>query len=139
MNQKAKKKFQVIGACARTQTLSLEEEFRLIEGVPYELDIFQNFSGLYLNGNAIQDISTSDLCKLLEGTENTVMADSVNTRRFEAEDYQLHLRVQEAMDREIRASRKERRWEKKKDKISGKKAAKKLDEVLRDFFGGELE
>ena len=123
----------MIGACARTQTLSLEEEFRLIEGVPYDLDIFQNFSGLYLNGNTIQDISTSYLCKLLEGTENTVMADSVNTRRFEAEDYQLHLRVQEAMDREIRASRKERRWEEKKDKISGKKAIKKLNKVLRDL------
>lgn len=132
MDQKAKK-FQVIGACARTQTLSLDEEFRLIEGVPYSLDIFQNFSVSYLNGSAIRDISTSDLCKLLEETENTIIKDNVNTKKSSAEDYQLHLRIQEAMNREIRECRKVQRWEERKNRISAKKAFKKVDKALRDL------
>ncbi len=71
MDRRMKKKFQVIGACTKMQTLSLEEEFSLLQGIPYDLDIFSDFSAWQLKGSGIQDVSTSDLCRMLVETENT--------------------------------------------------------------------
>ena len=47
MELKEIKKFQIIGACVQMQTISLEDEWRFIDGVPYEIDFFQDFADIY--------------------------------------------------------------------------------------------
>ena len=128
MDQRAKKKFQVIGACAKTQTLSLDEEIRLTEGVPYNLDLFQDFSGKQLNGQTIEDISSLDLWMMVNELEYGIkVIHVVNQEPTELDDRE-RMQVRKALAKRPPSMI---RWEEKHNKISGKKAAKKLEKVLR--------
>lgn len=128
MDQRAKKKFQVIGACAKTQTLSLDEEIRLTEGVPYNLDLFQDFSGKQLNGQTIEDISSLDLWMMVNELEYGIkVIHVVNQEPTELDDRE-RMQVRKALAKMPPSMI---RWEEKHNKISGKKAAKKLEKVLR--------
>lgn len=128
MDQRAKKKFRVIGACAKTQTLSLDEEIRLTEGVPYNLDLFQDFSGKQLNGQTIEDISSLDLWMMVNELEYGIkVIHVVNQEPTELDDRE-RMQVRKALAKRPPSMI---RWEEKHNKISGKKAAKKLEKVLR--------
>lgn len=133
MDQRMKKKFQVIGACIRTQTLSLEEEVSLLPGILYGLDIFQDFSIYQLNGSMIQDISTSDLCKLLDETENIAEPNVAVSQQRSEMSYQERQQVQKLMKKILKEAREECLYEKKHNGISVKKAVKRLNRTLRDL------
>lgn len=130
MEQRAKKKFQVIGACAKMQTLSLDEVIRLTEGVPYNLDLFQDFSGKQLNGQTIEDIPSLDLWMAVNELEYGIkVIHTVNQEPTELDDRE-RMQVRKALAKSPSSMI---RWEEKHNKISGKKAAKKLEKVLRDL------
>ena len=121
MDQRAKKKFQVIGACAKTQTLSLDEEIRMTEGVPYNLDLFQDFSGKQLNGQTIEDISSLDLWMMVDKIEYGIkVIHVVNQEPTELDDRE-RMQVRKALAKSPSSMI---RWEEKHNKISGKKAEK---------------
>ncbi len=133
MEQRTKKKFQVIGACAKTQTLSLDEEIRLTEGIPYNLDFFQNFSVRQINGQTIEDISSLALWMMVDELEYGIkVIHLVNQEPTELDDRE-RMQVRKALAKSPSSMI---RWEEKHNKISGKKAAKKLEKVLRDLGGG---
>lgn len=118
----------MIGACAKTQTLSLDEEIRLTEGVPYNLDLFQDFSGKQLNGQTIEDISSLDLWMMVNELEYGIkVIHVVNQEPTELDDRE-RMQVRKALAKRPPSMI---RWEEKHNKISGKKAAKKLEKVLR--------
>lgn len=120
----------MIGACAKTQTLSLDEEMRLIEGIPYNLDFFQDFSVRQLSGKTIEDISSLDLWMMIDEIENGMkVIRAVDQKSTELDDRERML-VRKAL---AKSSSSMIRWEEKHNKISGKKAAKKLEKVLRDL------
>lgn len=120
----------MIGVCAKTQTLSLDEEIRLTEGVPYNLDLFQDFSGKQLNGQTIEDISSLDLWMMVDKIEYGIkVIHVVNQEPTELDDREL-MQVRKALEKSPSSMI---RWEEKHNKISGKKAAKKLEKMLRDL------
>lgn len=119
----------MIGACAKMQTLSLDEEIRLIEGIPYNLDLFQDFSVRQLNGKTIQDISSQDLCMMVDEIENDIKVIHVVDQESGELSEKERMLVRKAMKEETSIAQ----WEAKHDKKSGKKAIKKLNKVLRDL------
>ena len=133
MDQKMKRKFQVIGACTRTQTLSLEEEISLLSGIPYDLDIFQDFSNCQLNGGMTQYISTSALCKLLDGMENIDEPNASISQHVSEISYQERQQVQKMMKKASKEAWEEYLWEEKHNEISAKKAEKQLKRALRNL------
>lgn len=118
----------MIGACAKTQTLSLDEEIRLTEGVPYNLDLFQDFSGKKINGQTIEDISSLDLWMMVDEIEYGIKAIHVVNQEPTELDDRERMQVRKALAKRPPSMI---RWEEKHNKISGKKAAKKLEKVLR--------
>lgn len=47
MEQREVERFRVIGACTKMQTISLEDEWKLMDGIPYQINFFQDFSGMF--------------------------------------------------------------------------------------------
>ncbi len=123
----------MIGACTKMQTLSLEEEFSLLQGIPYDLDIFSDFSAWQLKGSGIQDVSTSDLCRMLVETENTVEANAIDSQPTTEISYQESLQIQKAIKKALKESREEDIWEEKHNKIDGKKAIKNWKRAVRSL------
>lgn len=120
----------MIGACVKMQTLSLDEEIRLIEGIPYNLDLFQDFSVRQLNGKTIQDISSQDLCMMVDEIENDIKAIHVVNQEPTELDDRERMQVRKALAKSPSSMI---RWEEKHNKKSGKKAIKKLEKVRRDL------
>lgn len=120
----------MIGACAKTQTLSLDEEIRLTEGVPYNLDLFQNFSGIKLNGQTFEDISSLDLWMMVDEIEYGIKVTHVVNQEPTELDDRERMQVRKAL---AKSSSSMIRWEEKHNKKSGKKAIKKLEKVLREL------
>lgn len=119
----------MIGACAKTQTLSLDEEMRLIEGIPYNLDFFQDFSVRQLSGKTIEDISSLDLWMMIDEIENGMkVIRAVDQKSTELDDRERML-VRKALEEEYSIAQ----WEVKHDKKSGKKGIKKLDKIWKDW------
>lgn len=50
MDQRDIERFRVIGACTKMQTTSWEDEMKLMDGIPYMIDFFQDFSYLLTDG-----------------------------------------------------------------------------------------
>ena len=106
----------------------MDEEIRLTEGVPYNLDLFQNFSGIKLNGQTFEDISSLDLWMMVDEIEYGIkVIHVVNQEPTELDDRE-RMQVRKALAKMPPSMI---RWEEKHNKISGKKAAKKLEKVLR--------
>ena len=120
----------MIGACAKTQTLSLDEEIRLAEGVPYNLDFFQDFSGKKLNGQAIEDISSLDLWMMVDEIEYGIKVIHVVNQEPTELDNIERMQVRKALAKSPSSMI---RWEEKHNKKSGKKAIKKWEKVMRDL------
>ncbi len=130
-------KFQVIGRCAKTQTLSWEDELKLFDGVPYDIDFSREYLLKILDGETLRDMSTTDIIQAILGPPEVPalqistavsypIPDSDWTRR-DNED------LRKAMKKFEKDREKERKWQKKHKKISPKEASKKFEEVLKDL------
>ena len=58
-------KFRVIGACDNMQTISWEAENKLIDGIPYDIDLSQDSPNICLVGFPIKEIPTKDIVKAI--------------------------------------------------------------------------
>lgn len=123
----------MIGACARMQTTSWEEEIKLVDGIPYFIDFAQDFSNICLNGCQIEDMSIDDIVRSIN-PENKVS--DVTSYTPSGEDYR---RSQKFWDDFYESERKREKHEKKlekkwnKNKMKRKRRAKWL---LEDIDSG---
>lgn len=121
MEQKENKKYQIIGACVSMQKISLEEEFKLIDGILYDIDFTQDFSEIYWNGNLLSDISIPDIIDTVVHPKETLCYDSyIGEDRRNIQEFWAYIDKVRKMER-----RKEEKWKKKR--------AKNQKEALRNF------
>lgn len=101
----------------------------MTEGVPYNLDFFQDFSGRQLNGKTIEDISSLDLWMMVDEIEYGIkVIHVVNQEPTELDDRE-RMQVRKALAADSSMAR----WEEKHNKKSGKKAIKKLNKIWKDW------
>ena len=132
MNQQ-RKKFQVIGSCRRMQTLSLEDEFRRMEGISYDIDFYQDFSTVTLE-NIDNRMCISEIVE-------EIMNPKVIDVRQESDTLCLITRQQNEdfwslVDKEEKKeAKREKRWKKHHKKISTKQAEKNFMRVYKELMG----
>lgn len=61
MKQSTIANFQVIGRCAKMQTLSWEDELQLLDGVPYNIDFSRGMSIEVPEGTMLRDVPVSSI------------------------------------------------------------------------------
>ena len=117
----------MIGACAQTPTISWEEESRLLDGVPYLIDFFQDFSTWSIDGHIITDIPVSALL------------DAIVISPREDAAYITHSLPPEGkssidwkdINKQVNKMEEEREWEKRHASVSGEKAYKKWKKAIK--------
>lgn len=119
----------MIGACTKMQTITLEEEIKLMDGVPYYFDFYQDFSCIALNGEPIQDVSTLNLVELISEPKRENTSTVVDYCPHEV-DYQLREQLWKAQKKYVKE---ERAWKKHNKKIGAKKSYKNLKCALKDL------
>lgn len=120
----------MIGACTKMQTITLEEEIKLMDGVPYYFDFYQDFSCITLNGKQAQDVFPLNLLELINETERENTVTVVNNDCSYEMDYQTREQLWKAAEEYVEE---ERAWKKHNKKIGAKKAYKNLKRALKDL------
>ena len=65
MDQTLMRKFQVIGLCATTQIISWDQETKLWDGVPFDINFSQDFSVACIDGRALTGIPMDEVFRAL--------------------------------------------------------------------------
>lgn len=66
MDRRKMEKFRVVGANVKSQTISLEEEMVLFDGIPYMIEPSRDFTNVYLGRCPIKDIPINDIMKYID-------------------------------------------------------------------------
>ena len=116
------------------QTISLEEEFCLIDGIPYDINFFQDFSNVYQTGRSIEDIPIEEIIDTLITFQNDAAVTYIPT----AEDYRKSEMLWEEFDEYCEKERREiRKWEKRKGKPKSiKEAEKNFNDIVDKLLKG---
>lgn len=123
----------MIGACVKTQTISLEDEIRMIDGIPYDIDFFQDFSNVYQTGRSIEDIPVEEIIGTLINFQNNAAVTYIPT----AEEYRKSEIFWENFDHYCEKERREiRKWKKRKGKP---KSIKEAEKNFNDIVDGLLK
>lgn len=113
------KNFQVIGRCVKTQTLSLEDEVRLLDGVPYDID--------FSDGVALTDVSATDIIEAILSPPKVPVLSEIVAQSYSEIDW-------DAIDKKVKKDRKhEKKWVKEHKKISPQEALKNLNNLLKEW------
>lgn len=113
MEQTMKEKFRVIGACVKMQTASLEEAIKLIDGVPYNIDFFQNFSTVCIDGRPIENIPVGEIIESILNSESETITYAAYDNTPSWESYQREQDFWEAVDKfEKKERKRDRKWKK---------------------------
>ena len=60
------KSFQVIGQCDTMQTITWDEELNLLDGIPYDINFFQDFSNMYVEGLLLTGVLVTNLIEAID-------------------------------------------------------------------------
>ena len=124
----------MIGSCKKMQTLSLEDEFRRMDGVVYNIDFYQDFTTVTLgdfdNGMCISEI--------VEEIMNPRVID------IRQEDNTLYLKNRQQSEdfwslvdkKEKKEAKREKKWKKHHKKVSVKQARKNFNRIYKEMIGG---
>lgn len=129
-------RFQLIGSCVQTQTISWDEEMKLISGVPYAIDLDQDFSYDIGYGVRLSTFSAAEAIELLKETER--LPDTPSTRSDSYDSYYIREALQnpkKAMKR-YEKERERELWgdvKKRKKKKGHKKAKEKRKREWKHF------
>lgn len=121
------KKHQVIGACVKTQTISWEDEMKLIEGAVYDI----NFGDAYVDGLPITELPVSALIDAID-----ILPDTCVDVATSNSSYEYNPNFWAEIDAQVKKERKkEEKWKRKHKKYkSQKKACKKLDRIVYEIM-----
>lgn len=116
------------------QTLSLEDEFRRIDGVPYTIDFYQDFSTVALenskNGICIPEIIEEIMNPRMINVQQQSYNPSLEERQRSMKFWDL---VERERKKEIKA---EKKWKKHHGKVSDKQAIKNFNTVYGEIIRG---
>ena len=128
----------MIGRYNKMQTLSLDQEVSLWDGICYDIDFFQDFS-LYLMGQRLTDRTVVNLIELIETLLSETASPSAGY--FPQKDNGQYGDESSPIDWDLiyKTKRKERKQEKKWKKTHGKIKAKdanhNFDLICEDLLG----
>lgn len=123
----------MIGACVKMQTISLEDEIKLIDGIPYDIDFFQDFSNVYQTGRSIEDIPVEEIIDTLINFQNDAVVTYIPT----AEDYRKSEMFWEDFEEYCEKERRDiKKWKKRKGKP---KSIKEAEKIFNDIVEGLLK
>lgn len=112
-------KFRIIGAYTVMQKISLEEEFRLIDGIAYDIDIYQDFSTTFWEGKLLNDLPVADIMNAILQSEETY-----SHGNYSREDWQKSQKIWDLIDESIKKEqRAQKKWEKRDRKPQNQKEA----------------
>jgi hypothetical protein len=113
------------------QTISLGEEIELIDGIPYDIDFYQDFSDICLNRQQITDMPVAAIIEFLNN--NGVKTFDCNVPMgYMGEEYESSRVFWEALDKYEKEERKrKKKW--KKGKAKRKAHVKRVLNWLDDF------
>ena len=120
-------KFPVIGQCAKTQTLSSEDELRLLDGVPYDIDFSREYSPEISYGVTPRDVPVADIIRAILSPPKVPALPASTAQNRSVIDW-------DAIDKEMKKERKrEKKWKKNHKKISLQEALKNLDNLIDEW------
>ena len=98
------------------QTISLDEEIELIEGIPYDIDFDQDFSAICLNGQPITDMPVASIIGFLNNPKSGVqILDGSIPIHCTGEEYRCRQDFWEHFAKwEKKEKRREEKWKKGK-------------------------
>ena len=116
----------------------MEEETKLIDGLPYDIDLNQNFSFYSLDGHPIEEVSVHTLLKFITNVENAdTMPPYADCSTPSAEDYQRTQELWECLYNDSKKRRKlEKKWKNKRPKTI-KEAEKNFNLALEKIMEGK--
>lgn len=106
------------------QTASLEEEFELMDGIPYGINFCDDFSGCYVYGRPIEEFSVPEIIEaIFKGPKD---ASPTNNDIFPTSSYRQSQEFWNQMEKQFKKERKmEKKWKKRKGRPKSKKEALK--------------
>ena len=118
MTKEAIAKFQVIGALVKMQTISLDEEIELLEGIPYDIDFDQDFSAIYLGDQPILDMPVAYVIEFLD--KGIQIFDDSAPMLPTGEEYRRRREFWKVIDKNVkkdikRREKREKKWERGKE------------------------
>ena len=134
MEPKTIAKFQIMGACIKTQTILWDDEIKLIDGLPYNINFYQDFSTMRLNGHLVIDMPVSSIIEFIN-SPNTKFSlyDVCNPATHSAKAYQCSQEFRETFNKFNKKEKKlARKWKKNK-----KKRAPVSKKVFSEIDSGE--
>ncbi|GEM_PF-6385535 len=116
------------------QTLSLEDEFKRIDGVPYIIDFYQNYTESDLEGSdnrmgiseIIDEIMNPKMIHVRQQNDKLCLENRQHSEEF----WRLVNKT------EKKAAKREKKWEKHHQKVSGRQAFKNFNRIYNDMIGG---
>lgn len=124
----------MIGSCSRMQTLSLEDEIRRMDGVPYTIDFYQDFSTDILEEvdnmesipKIIKEIMNPRLIDVRQQNNNVYLEE-----RRRSEEFWSNLHKMEKKE-----AKRVKKWKKHHKKVSTKQALKNFNCIYKEMTGG---
>lgn len=112
------------------QTISWEDEIKLMDSVVYDIDFFQDFSSVWIHEHPIKDFSVSDLIKLIDNHKNLFTTENHTPT---VENYRKSQEFWAYVDKcEQKWKREEEKW--KKGKKKRRKRAKRFWKEIDKYF-----
>ncbi len=142
MEQKEIANFQVIGRCSKMQTLSLGQEINLMDGIPYNIDFFQDFSKPRLDGWRITTIPAPTLIEAIDipiSKAAILPAGNIPQETDESSSYnRRQMFWDEIEEHEKEDRRRAKKWRKKHPKPKNQKEAdEKFLRVVAEITGDD--
>lgn len=121
------KNFQVIGRCVETQTLSLEDELRLFDSVPYDIDFSREHPFKIWAGETLRDMPAADVMVAILSLPKVPALPAGTAQNCSEIDW-------DAIDKEMKKERKrEKKWVKNHEKVSTQEAIKNFDNLMKEW------
>ena len=138
MEQHKIENIKVIGRCVNTQTVSLDMEIELWDGIPYDINFFQDFSRLCLNGMWVTDIPVPEIIQAIAARSDDVSERPAANcpswkERQRSQEFceEVDWIIKKMMKKEEKQSRKHHKGK------SIKEAERDFERILERLIGGD--
>lgn len=117
----------MIGQCVKTQRLSWEDELRLFDSVPYDIDFSREHPFKIWDGETLRDMPAADIMVAILSLPKVPALPAGTAQNCSEIDW-------DAIDKKVKKDRnREKKWVKEHKKISPQEALKNLDNLLKEW------